>query len=61
VSARTLRLQQVKSVIGCTDRQRQTLRSLGLRRIGAVVEREDSPAVRGAVAKIRHLVEILED
>ena len=57
----TLRLQQVKSVIGCTRKQRQTLRSLGLRRIRHVVEREDSPAVRGAVAKIPHLVKILED
>jgi large subunit ribosomal protein L30 len=56
-----LRIQQVRSLIGSTPGQRETLRSLGLRRIRAVVEREDSPAVRGAVKKIQHLVRIVED
>jgi large subunit ribosomal protein L30 len=58
---RRLRIQQVRSTIGSNPRQRAVLRSLGLRRIRAVVERDDSPAVRGAVAKIPHLVRILED
>jgi large subunit ribosomal protein L30 len=54
-----LRIQQVRSVIGSTPGQRDVLRTLGLKRIRAVVERDDSPAVRGAVKKIPHLVQIL--
>jgi large subunit ribosomal protein L30 len=57
----TLRIQQVKSPIGYHHKQREVLRSLGLRRIRQVVEREDTPAVRGMVAKITHLVAIVED
>jgi len=56
-----LRIQQVRSTIGSTSRQREVLRTLGLDRIRAVVERDDSPAVRGAVKKIPHLVRIVED
>ncbi|MEL7058686.1 MAG: 50S ribosomal protein L30 [Acidobacteriota bacterium] len=58
---KTLRIEQVRSPIGYDKRQREVLRGLGLRRIRHVVEREDTPAVRGMVAKIRHLVRILED
>jgi large subunit ribosomal protein L30 len=58
---RPLRIQQVRSMIGSNPRQREVLRTLGLRRIRAIVERDDTPAVRGAVAKIPHLVKILED
>lgn len=60
-SVKTLRIQQVKSPIGFPRKQRDVLRSLGLRRIRHVVERPDSPAVRGMVNKIPHLVQILED
>jgi large subunit ribosomal protein L30 len=56
-----LRIQQVRSSIGSNPRQREILRTLGLRRIRSVVEREDSAAIRGAVAEIPHLVRILED
>lgn len=57
----TLRIEQVRSPIGYNKKQRDVLRGLGLRRIRHVVEREDSPAVRGMVNKIPHLVRILED
>jgi large subunit ribosomal protein L30 len=56
-----IRVRQVRSAIGRPRKQREILRSLGLRRIRHVVEREDTPAVRGVVAKISHLVEIVED
>ena len=56
-----LRVQQVKSVIGYTERQRATVRGLGLRRIRHVVEVEDTPAVRGMIDKVRHLVTVLEN
>jgi large subunit ribosomal protein L30 len=60
-SARKIKIQQVRSPIGFPPSQHQALRSLGLRRIRHVVEREDSPAVRGVVAKIPHLVQIIEE
>ena len=47
-----------KSVNGSDQRQRDTLRSLGLRRIGHTVEHQDSPQLRGMVHKVRHLVEV---
>ena len=58
---KTVRIRQVASVIGRPRPQREVLRGLGLRRIRHEVEREDSAAVRGMVAKIPHLVEIVEE
>lgn len=55
-----LKVQQVKSVIGYDRRQRATVRGLGLRRIRHVVEVEDTPAVRGMIGKVSHLVVVLE-
>jgi len=55
-----LRIRMIGSVIGCPEKQRATVRGLGLRRMHQVVEREDTPAVRGMVKKIPHLVEIVE-
>jgi large subunit ribosomal protein L30 len=51
---------QVKSANGANGRQRDTLRSLGLRGIGKSVEREDSPQLRGMVHAVRHLVVVEE-
>ena len=56
-----LKIQQVRSGIGFPRTQREVLRSLGLRRIRHTVERQDTPAIRGMVAKIGHLVQIVED
>ena len=56
-----LRIQQVRSAIGRPRNQHEVLRSLGLRRMHHVVERQDTPAVRGMVAKIPHLVRLVED
>ena len=58
--ADTIKIRQVRSPIGRPKEQREVLRSLGLRRIRHVVERADTPAVRGMVTKISHLVEIVE-
>jgi large subunit ribosomal protein L30 len=52
---------QRKSRNGCDRRQLDTLRSLGLRRIGHTVAHEDTPQVRGMIHKVRHLVEVSED
>lgn len=57
----TIRIRQIKSPIGYDKAQRESLRGLGLRRIRHEVERPDTPAVRGQVDKIGHLVEIVEE
>ena len=56
----TLKLKWVVSFIGCTRDMRATVRGLGFRRLQQVVEREDTPAVRGMVDKVRHLVVVVE-
>ena len=58
---KTVKVQQIKSVIGYTERQRATMRGLGLRRIRQVVELEDTDAVRGMIDKVNHLVVVLEN
>lgn len=57
---KTLRIQQIRSGIGCPVEMRETLRALGLRRIRHVVERNDSPETRGMIAKIPHLVQVID-
>ena len=57
---KTVKVQQVKSVIGYTERQRATMRGLGLRKIRQIVELEDTAAVRGMINKVNHLVVVLE-
>lgn len=54
------RITQVKSKIGSTQRQRDTLASLGIRRMNYSVEREGTPIVLGMIAKVRHLVKVEE-
>jgi large subunit ribosomal protein L30 len=56
-----LKVTQRKSRNGCDKRQLDTLRSIGLRRIGHTVEVSDSPQMRGMIHKVRHLVEVSED
>jgi large subunit ribosomal protein L30 len=55
-----LAITQVRSSNGANARQRDTLRSLGLRRIGHTVERPDSPQLRGMVHAVRHLIAVEE-
>ena len=56
----TVKLKWVRSFIGCTRDMRATVRGLGFRRMQQVVEREDTPSVRGMVDKVRHLVVVVE-
>lgn len=55
-----LRIRYKKSSIGYNRRQRETIRSLGLVKLNRVVEREDTPTVRGMLQAVRHLVEVVE-
>ena len=54
----TLKITQHKSKNGANPKARESLRSLGLRKIGQTVEREDSPQLRGQLYKVQHLVRI---
>ncbi len=56
-----LKITQRRSRNGASKRQRDTLRSLGLRRIGHQVEHDDTPQIRGMIRKVEHLVEVSED
>ncbi|AZN30970.1 50S ribosomal protein L30 [Flaviflexus salsibiostraticola] len=55
-----LKITQTKSTIGGTKKQRDTMLSLGLRKIGQSVEREDRPEVRGMIQVVSHLVTVEE-
>jgi large subunit ribosomal protein L30 len=55
-----LKVTQVRSAIGTKPNQRQTLRSLGLKRINDTVVQEDRPEIRGMVATVTHLVTVEE-
>jgi large subunit ribosomal protein L30 len=54
----TLKIKWVVSFIACPKDMRQTIRGLGFRRMNQVVEREDTPAIRGMIHKVRHLVTV---
>ena len=58
--AGTVKIKMIGSVIGCPEKQRETVRGLGLRRLHQVVERVDTPEVRGMVKKVPHLVAIVD-
>jgi large subunit ribosomal protein L30 len=55
-----LRITLVKSPIGYPERQKGTVRALGLRRVHQTVEKVDSPALRGMVESVSHLVQVEE-
>ncbi|HET9480870.1 MAG TPA: 50S ribosomal protein L30 [Candidatus Polarisedimenticolia bacterium] len=58
-SSSTVRVRQIRSGIGFQKNQKETLRSLGFKRLNQVVELPDNPAVRGMIYTVRHLVEIV--
>jgi large subunit ribosomal protein L30 len=60
-STKLLRIRQVKSGIATKAGHREVLRGLGLRRIRHEVVRQDTPAVRGAIAKVGYLLEVEEE
>ena len=55
-----LKIKWVRSFIACPKDMRQTIRGLGFRKMNQTVEREDSPATRGMILKVRHLVVVEE-
>jgi large subunit ribosomal protein L30 len=55
---KTLKIRLVKSVAGIKQSHRDTIRGLGLKKINSVVERADTPAVRGMINRVNYLVRI---
>ncbi|HEX9160694.1 MAG TPA: 50S ribosomal protein L30 [Thermoanaerobaculia bacterium] len=58
--ANTIRVRQIGSGIGCPREMRETLKALGLGKMHRVTERVDTKEIRGMIAKIPHLVEVVE-
>lgn len=56
----SIRIQYVRSSIGRPQRQKDVVRGLGLSRLNQIVERPDTPEIRGMVNKVPHLVQIVE-
>jgi large subunit ribosomal protein L30 len=56
----TLKIQYVRSAIGSPGKHKLVIKSLGFKRLNQVVDRVDTPAIRGMVAQVPHLVKILE-
>lgn len=56
----TIKIKQIKSRIGAPADQKATLLSLGLHKISQVVEKEDTPSIRGMIRKVHHLVTIVD-
>jgi large subunit ribosomal protein L30 len=59
-SGKALRVTLLKSPIGYPERQKRTVRALGLRRINQTVEHADAPEIRGMISKVSHLVQVEE-
>ena len=55
-----IRIQYYRSSIACPGTQKEIVRSLGLTKLNQIVERPDTPSMRGAVAKVPHLIRIIE-
>ncbi|MDI6716488.1 MAG: 50S ribosomal protein L30 [Actinomycetota bacterium] len=55
-----LKIKQIRSAIGRSEKQKKTLKALGLKRIRHVVEQDDRPEIRGMIQRVAHLVEVEE-
>ena len=56
----TIKIKQIKSKIGYPVDQKRTLEALGIHKISQVVEKEDTPVIRGMIRKVHHLVEVID-
>jgi large subunit ribosomal protein L30 len=61
VAAKKLRLRLARSIIGLSPKQEATVRALGLRRINQLVVHSDTPAIRGMIAKVPHVLEVTDE
>ena len=56
----TIKIQYYRSMIGYSKKQKEIIKSLGITKLNQTIERQDSPATRGIVAKVPHLLRIVE-
>ena len=59
-NGKTIEVTLIRSAIGYSTRQKNTVRALGLRRLGQTVQHNDTPVIRGMIGKVAHLVEVTE-
>ncbi len=57
----TIHLKWVRSAIAAPEKHKKVVRGLGFTRLNQVIEREDSPSIRGMVAKVPHLVKVVNE
>jgi len=57
-TADTIKIKWVRSFIGCPRSMRQTIRGMGFQRMNQIVEKPDTPTIRGMIARVHHLVEV---
>ncbi len=60
MAAKRLKVTQVRSAVGRLQRQKDTIRALGIKRMHHSVVKDDRPEIRGMIAKVAHLVEVKE-
>ena len=58
--AKTIKIQLVRSAINRTQRQKDTVKALGFKKLNQIIEKESTPQILGMVAKIQHLVKVVE-
>lgn len=59
-NGKKITVKLIKSSIGYSVRQKNTVKALGLRRLGQIVQHNDTPVIRGMINKVSHLVEVSE-
>lgn len=61
MATKTIKIQQVKSAIGYHISQKKTVKALGFHKMNQILEKNDTPQIRGMISKVSHLVKILEE
>lgn len=56
----TIKIRLKKSPIGAKENHKRTVQALGFKKTGQVIEKNDSPAIRGMIAQVNHMVEIVD-
>ncbi|KGG81020.1 50S ribosomal protein L30 [Caloranaerobacter azorensis] len=55
-----IKIKLVRSKIGKTQKQKRTIEALGFKKVGQIIEKEDTPQIRGMIQKVSHMVEVIE-
>ncbi|KPU26776.1 50S ribosomal protein L30 [Caloranaerobacter sp. TR13] len=55
-----IKIKLVKSKIGKTEKQKRTIEALGFKKVGQIIEKEDTPQIRGMIQKVSHMVEVID-